>query len=104
MKPYWTSADGNLTIYHGDARDVLPDLDLSGIDLVLTDPPYGIDGGRGTDSPRSRQGELCRPWLGRYDKLRSLSVHLCDCRMYRQGSAGITDAGAGEYDGLSATG
>ena len=45
--PYWTSADGNLTIYHGDAREVLPELDLSAVDLVLTDPPYGIDGGRG---------------------------------------------------------
>ena len=43
MNPYWTSADGNLTIYHGDARDVLPELDLSGVDLVLTDPPYGIE-------------------------------------------------------------
>ena len=47
MKPYWTSADGNLTIYHGDARDVLPELDLSGVDLVLTDPPYGVEGGAG---------------------------------------------------------
>ena len=56
MKPYWTSADGNLTIYHGDARYVLPDLDLSAVDLVLTDPPYGIDGGRGTVNRRRRKG------------------------------------------------
>lgn len=29
------------TIYHGDCRDILPHLEK--VDLVLTDPPYGID-------------------------------------------------------------
>jgi site-specific DNA-methyltransferase (adenine-specific) len=37
MKPYY-DADG-MTIYHGDCRDVLPELPK--IALVLTDPPYG---------------------------------------------------------------
>ena len=31
---------GNATLYCGDCFDVLPD--LSGIDAVVTDPPYGI--------------------------------------------------------------
>lgn len=50
MKPYY-SADA-VVIYHGDARDVLPSLDP--VDLVLTDPPYGVTyqsnmaAGRGT--------------------------------------------------------
>jgi DNA modification methylase len=36
MKPYYQ--DDLVTIYHGDAREiVLPD-----VDLVLTDPPYGV--------------------------------------------------------------
>jgi len=35
------------TLYHADCRDVLPA--LSGIDAVVTDPPYGIDiASRGT--------------------------------------------------------
>lgn len=38
MKPYY-EADG-ITIYHGDCREVLPT--LAPVDLVLTDPPYGI--------------------------------------------------------------
>lgn len=42
MKPYYQQ-DG-ITIYHGDCRDVLPT--LGAFDVVLTDPPYGIDGGR----------------------------------------------------------
>lgn len=39
MKPYY-SADG-IVIYHGDCRDILPSIER--VDLVLTDPPYGMD-------------------------------------------------------------
>ena len=38
-KPYYE--DGSVTIYHGDARAILPS--LGHIDLLLTDPPYGLD-------------------------------------------------------------
>lgn len=45
MKPYFTR--GNVTLYHGDCREVIPCLPK--IDLVVTDPPYGLgkklDGG-----------------------------------------------------------
>lgn len=36
--PYYS--DDLVTLYHGDSRDILPRLDP--VDLVLTDPPYGI--------------------------------------------------------------
>lgn len=39
MKPYYDQ-DG-ITIYHGDCKEVLSD--LPPIDIVLTDPPYGIN-------------------------------------------------------------
>jgi site-specific DNA-methyltransferase (adenine-specific) len=32
--------NAGITIYHGDAREVLPALERDSIDLVLTDPPY----------------------------------------------------------------
>jgi site-specific DNA-methyltransferase (adenine-specific) len=38
MQPYF-ERDG-ITIYHGDARELLSTLEA--VDLVLTDPPYGI--------------------------------------------------------------
>lgn len=39
MKPYWTSSDGRLAIYHGDCREVLSR--LPGVfSAVVTDPPY----------------------------------------------------------------
>lgn len=39
MKPYYEQ-DG-VALYHADCRDVLPL--LSGVDVIITDPPYGID-------------------------------------------------------------
>lgn len=37
LRPYFT--DGTVTIYHGDCREILPQLEY---DCVVTDPPYGI--------------------------------------------------------------
>ena len=39
MTPYYE--DDAVTIYHGDCREILPT--LGPVDLVLTDPPYGIN-------------------------------------------------------------
>lgn len=38
IAPYYT--EQNITIYNCDCRDVLPQLEK--VDLVLTDPPYGL--------------------------------------------------------------
>jgi DNA modification methylase len=40
VKPYYEQ-DG-ITIYHGDCRDVAPELLALSVDLLLTDPPYGM--------------------------------------------------------------
>ena len=52
MTPYYQE-DG-VTIYHGDCRHYLPCLPVGSVDLIVTDPPYGI-GWSGTlrrdDSP-----------------------------------------------------
>lgn len=38
--PYWSSE--NVTLYCGDALDVLLDLPTSSVDLIACDPPYGM--------------------------------------------------------------
>ena len=54
MKPYYQ--DDAVTIYHGDCRDILPHLPK--VDLVLTDPPYGI----GLDHHNAERGRGYRPY------------------------------------------
>lgn len=56
MKPYYE--DGQCQIFLGDCREILPQLPK--VDLVLTDPPYGIGiasknlgGGRKDKTPSS---------------------------------------------------
>jgi site-specific DNA-methyltransferase (adenine-specific) len=57
MNPYF-ERDG-ITIYHGDCREILPMLEPGGVDLVLTDPPYGLNGlirgGRGLTAGGSKE-------------------------------------------------
>jgi len=48
MEPYYQ--DDAVTIYNADCRDVLPMLDK--VDLVLTDPPYGIGEAAGKNTSR----------------------------------------------------
>ena len=40
MQPYYQ--DESVTLYLGDCREILPTLDTASVDLVLTDPPYGL--------------------------------------------------------------
>jgi site-specific DNA-methyltransferase (adenine-specific) len=58
-EPYYS--DEAVTIYHGDCRDILPSLPK--VDLVLTDPPYGIEGGRGVGNRRrGKAAYSCDGW------------------------------------------
>ena len=60
MKPYYQE-DG-ITIYHGDCREILPQLEK--VDLVLTDPPYGIgeDGGKCRTRGKATPNHPCGNW------------------------------------------
>jgi DNA modification methylase len=41
-KPYYHDATAGITIYCGDARDVLPTLPAESVDLIVTSPPYNM--------------------------------------------------------------
>ncbi len=66
VKPYYD--DGRVQIWLGDCREVLPT--LPPVDLVLTDPPYGINTKSDGDGKLSPWADLCNAslwyelWIG----------------------------------------
>jgi DNA modification methylase len=40
LKPYFESEDGRVTLYHGDAREVIAQLPAESVQLCVTSPPY----------------------------------------------------------------
>ena len=51
MTPYYETPLGKL--YHGDCLEIMPELEP--VDLVLTDPPYGVDLGNHCDAKEKRK-------------------------------------------------
>ena len=65
MKPYYETELGKL--YHGDCLEIMPELEP--VDLVLTDPPYGINYQEGIRKNK-------RPIIGD-DKYPKNSISMC---------------------------
>lgn len=57
--------DSHCTLWLGDNREVLEAVDTSGVDLLLTDPPYGI--GWGTDYTKLHCNKPGKQRLKKYD-------------------------------------
>lgn len=79
MKPYYQ--DKYCTIYHGDCREILPSLEP--VDLVLTDPPYGMDYQSAWRIVRERHDKIHGDgefplWI--FDKLKPLNAMFLFCR------------------------
>ena len=70
MTPYYT--DPALVIYHGDCREILQG--LPPVDLVLTDPPYGIGEHGGACRTRSAPGYSRHANLGWDNETPSLAT------------------------------
>lgn len=69
--PYYE--EPGITIYHGDCRDILPHLPK--VDLVLTDPPYGLNRSDPVRQPRGTiLWDSSVPESDVFDQLRSLST------------------------------
>lgn len=52
MKPYYHDEAAGITIYHGDALEVMPHI-VGGFDSVAMDPPYGVSFSGHTASTRT---------------------------------------------------
>ena len=63
--PYWRSDCGRHTLYHGDCLAILPH--LSGVDAVVTDPPYSSGG--------MMRGDRTAPTRQKYQSSDALTEH-----------------------------
>lgn len=65
IRPYYQ--ESGITIYHGDCREILPTLPK--VDLVLTDPPYGIGFASQPTTGQRRAGMPREAWDNRVAEL-----------------------------------
>ena len=78
MQPYY-ERDG-LTIYHADARDVLPEIET--VDLVLTDPPYGVNRGKPSKTrSHLKAGYLASEWSDTPEYVRNVCAPIVQASM-----------------------
>lgn len=75
LEPYYDH--GGIQIFHGDCREILPQLDVASVDLVLTDPPYGINNSEFRNSLPDTKGSVdIRPITG--DDSEAMAIWLMD--------------------------
>ena len=67
----WATADGRATIHHGDCLDVMRSLPDGSVDVIVTDPPYGVD--LGTKS-RNQSSLPVAGYVGASDTRESLAA------------------------------
>ena len=72
IKPYYE--ENGIVIYHGDCGEILPELEP--VDLVLTDPPYGIDLGntKGSGGAHGMKFDCYESYEDTYDNFISIIV------------------------------
>ena len=64
MEPYYQ--DDTTTLYHGDCREILPEIEPVSVDVICTDPPYGKVVDDAFDHAWTNRAAMlgsCREWL-----------------------------------------
>lgn len=81
------------TLYCGDCLEVLPTLAAGSVDAVVTDPPYGIDGGNGNVNRKRGKGNYSGLFADTPNYIRAVIVpiierlrQMCGCIALTPGS------------------
>lgn len=74
VRPYY--CDDAVCILLGDCREIVPT--LGRFDLLLTDPPYGVEGGRGGQLKDYRKADYCGDWTDNGDYIASVCVPIIE--------------------------
>ncbi len=85
MEPYYDH--NGITIYCGDCRDVLPQITA---DVVLTDPPYGINGANGTINRSRAKGEYQSDFSDTREYIRDVVVPIIHSLIENVGCVVVT--------------
>ncbi len=76
MTPTYQTTDGRITLYLGDCLEVLPT--LSGVDAVVTDPPYGVDFKyESHNDTRDGYEEWCCKWFDECQRISETVLMSC---------------------------
>jgi site-specific DNA-methyltransferase (adenine-specific) len=59
IKPYYEDKESGITLYCGDCREILAELDAGSVDLIFTDPPYGHN--------NNNNGDMASRWEAIFD-------------------------------------
>lgn len=78
------------TLVHGDAAAFLAEQSHGFADVTLTDPPYGIDGGRGSKSQERKKGEYDAPFDDTPEYIRAVIVPIVAATIARCNSVVVT--------------
>ena len=76
--PYWRSHDGRAVLLHGDALELMPDLNAGSVDCVWTDPPYLLSNG-GISCSAGRRVSVDK---GDWDKSNGLAEDMQFCESW----------------------
>jgi hypothetical protein len=63
LKPYYEDLKSGIVIYHGDALSLIPSL-VRSVDLIVTDPPYGVLDETWDDFNPREYSAFTMGWLG----------------------------------------
>lgn len=78
-------------IIHGDCLEVMRRMADSSVDAVVTDPPYGINGGKGGDARDFQKGAYSGEWSDTEEYIASLVIPVIqECFRVSRGAVVVT--------------